>query len=268
MVNLDTMSPAAVPVDDLLRAVTALVKAANWTAAEQLLAAASVAVDDRYAQARLAITKAGIAVGRDQLLGQQTAVAAIDLAADAVAAAADDTMRWDIGMLRLRQLYFAAIESDGERDAAAVADLERTAVWLVETAPDEPRTGWACLFCGLIADNVRDDRPAAPVWYRRALRIAEKYDDDDLTWEVLRHLGDHDDDDAGDPVEARRKWEKSAWHAAKAGVVMGVLAQWTLLATLDRKQGDHAAADVRAKDIARWANAIGNERFQQQAERI
>lgn len=274
MVNLDTISPAAVPVDDLLRAVTALVKAANWAAAERLLTAVRVPADDRLAQAQLAITKAGIAVGRDQMLGQQTASAAIDLAADAVAATADDTLRWDISMLRLRQRYFAAILPPGGElrtgghDREVVADLERTAVWLVETAPDEPRTGWACFFRGLIADNLRGDRPAGPAWYRRALRIAEKYDDDDLAWEALRHLGDHDDDDAGDLLEARRKWEKSAWHAAKAGVVMGVLAQLTLLATLDRKEGNHAAADVRAKDISRWADAIGSERFQRQAERI
>jgi tetratricopeptide (TPR) repeat protein len=145
-----------------------------------------------------------------------------------------------------------------EPDPAGHARLGERAVAVRDSAPDDVSRGWAEFYLGLIADNVTGRRAAAPAHYQRALAVAEQ--DDLLMFEALRHLGDHDRDD-GDVALARERWERSTWHAARAGSVTGTLAQQLLLAVLARDRGDAAGAALLAGEVHRWADAVGASRL-------
>jgi tetratricopeptide (TPR) repeat protein len=265
---------SVVPTAQLVEAVGALTRAACWEAAESLLASATAT--DATSVAMMSLAAADIAILRDYKLGEHGGEQAIDRAAEAVTAIDNAKFRWEVGMMRLRQRYLSQIvTADGDwtlggegRDPEVVADLELTAEWLIDTAPSPSNAGQANFYRGLIADNIRGDRPAAPKWYERALSLAEEQQDHNLIWEALRHLGDHDEDDAGDLPEARRKWEKAAWHAARAGSVMGVLAQQLQLARLALREGNEAASDTLAAEVARWADALGSVGDKRRAENI
>jgi hypothetical protein len=89
---------------------------------------------------------------------------------------------------------------------------------------------------------------------RRAVRRGERV--------ARRCSGRHDE---GDAAHARDCWERSATHAARAGLVPGVLAQQPLLAQLARERGDEAGATAIAEEVRRWAAAIGATRLCDQA---
>lgn len=162
---------------------------------------------------------------------------------------------WDLAFLRLRHDYLSALR---EPDSPVVTDLRTRCGRLASEADSAVRVGWARLYLGLIADNLAGERDVAPGHYHAALEAG-------LTWEALRHLGDHDRD-GGDPESAARRWEQSAESAAREGRVPGTLAQQLLLAVLARDNGDASGAARLAGEVARWAGALGMTRLADQAE--
>jgi hypothetical protein len=239
-------------VDVVVAAALDLARAARWERAFALLDAVegerpSVAV----AAAEVAYEK-GWWGGREQ-------------AADRLAAAEKAAPPgWELEFLRLRFDYQGLVLASGTfepgpsgKDPAAVADLENRAGDLHRNAPGEIERGWAAMYRGLIADNVCADRRAAPRYYREALATGG---DDLLTWEALRHLGDHHNDD-GDRAAALDHWQRAAALGAAAGKVTGTLSQQMLLATLRRATGDEPAAAAIAAEVARWSAAIGATRL-------
>lgn len=55
---------------------------------------------------------------------------------------------------------------------------------------------------------------------------------------------------------------------ARAGTVSGTLSQQILLALLARDTGDAAGAKLLAREIARWADAIGAKNLAAQAKSL
>ena len=153
------------------------------------------------------------------------------------------------------------------KDPEAMADLRHRASELKEHAPDGRRAGWASMYLGLIADNVYGERDAAPAHYTVALREGEEHGDDFLAREALRHLGDHDHEH-GDHELAYERWARATELGARAGTVSGTLSQQILLALLARDAGDEAGARLLAREIARWADAIGAKNLAAQAKSL
>jgi hypothetical protein len=130
-------------------------------------------------------------------------------------------------------------------------------------APDDGRRGWAEMYLGLIADNLYDEREAAPAHYEIARTIGEA-GDDLLAREALRHLGDHDHDHGGHGL-ALERWRRATEYGARGGSVPGTLTQQLLLAVIARDRGDEAGAIALGEEIRRWAEAIGADRIAEQA---
>ncbi|MFC7273043.1 hypothetical protein ACFQS1_03525 [Paractinoplanes rhizophilus] len=89
---------------------------------------------------------------------------------------------WALDFLRLRHDYLRLIHPAGEtfqpgpwgKDPEAIAAIERQGELLRRTAPGRIEAGWAEMYLGLIADNVRADREAAPPHYEAALAASGK----------------------------------------------------------------------------------------------
>jgi len=250
----------------LLTAVDALRHAVRYDEALTLLDATRPTDDaDRLA---LLIARAEVVGQRDYTRG---APSAADHPLDAARALADrmgtdPTTSWDLGMLRLRRQYadelVGGIGPDG-RDQAVVAAMTAEAGRLRDVAPDDGRRGWALMCLGWFADNLRGARPEAPSLYAAALALGRQVDDALLVFEAQRHLGDHAHDD-GDHAGALAAWHDSTAAAARAGHVLGVLAQQLLLAVLARDAGDEAAAELLAGEVLRWADEVGADRLVEQ----
>lgn len=240
----------------LVAAARVLIRAAAFTEAADLLA--STASD----QPAVALLRAEIAVALDWYRGQQVADEALRAAAAFVGQ--DAVARWDLDALTVRHGYGRQLFAS-EKNAEIVEALSRQAEALSERAPDDGRRGWAEMYRGWIADNLREDRVAAPPHYRNALRSAEQTGDDYLRYEALRHLGDHSHDD-GDIAAATEQWEQSTESSARAGAVIGTLAQQLLLAQLAREAGDEAGALLLAREISRWTGALGLDRHRAMAD--
>lgn len=253
----DSSAPSVqVSTAALVAAARALIRGARFAEAADLLA--SVTSD----QAEVALLRAEVAVALDWYRGQQVGDEALQAAAAFVAQ--DAVARWDLDALTVRHGYGQQLFSS-EKDAGTVAALSRRAAELSDQAPDDGRRGWAEMYRGWIADNLREDRIAAPPHYRNALRSAEQTGDDYLRYEALRHLGDHSHD-AGDIAAARAQWERSTESGARAGAVIGTLAQQLLLAQLARETGDEAGALLLAREISRWTGALGLDRHRAMAD--
>jgi tetratricopeptide (TPR) repeat protein len=260
-----------VPIHLLIDAADALCRAGRWQQATELLDATTAATpDDR---ARLAVAVATAALESDLRSGTQLGPPRMATAAEAVRSPGQEAAAWDLAFLELRQAYFGQLFGDDEtlrfgpngRDPDDIAELRGRAERVRDQGPDERRRGWALMYLGLILDNIAGERDLAPTYYREALACAEPTGDDHLTFEALRHLGDHDHDD-GDHDRARERWERSTASAARAGLVAGTLAQQLLLAVLHRDSGDEAGAQALAQEIIRWAGAIDATFVRQQAE--
>ncbi|MEU0037564.1 hypothetical protein [Streptomyces sp. NPDC006333] len=283
---------AVVSTDELLAAARELRIAGRWERATALLDRAEVT--DARARVRLAVAAAEVALESDWFGG--TALAAARLAAaervfedttrdaaegvagtsvaeptEDIAGASHLDSRWDLDFLRLRHGYRQQLYVDGVfrlgpdgKDPAVLTSLRGFAVGLRDRAPDSVRRGWAEMYLGLIADNLFAERDFAPSHYEAALRAGE-FGDDLLSREALRHLGDHDHD-TGDPVRARERWTRATELGARAGTVPGTLSQQLLLAVLARDAGDDAGAAALAREVARWARAVGAVSVAAQAE--
>ncbi|PKV89284.1 hypothetical protein [Streptomyces sp. TLI_146] len=267
MTNTEMDKRSRVPVDEVIAAALELARGGRWRRAAGLLDA--TAPRDEESRARIALAAVEVALESDWFGG--TGLAAKRLAvAEEVAADLDADGRWDLAFLRLRHDYAGQIFVGGSfrlgpegKDAQELAEVRRRAASLRERAPDAVRAGWAEMYLGLIADNLFAERDAAPAHYAAALKAAG-HGDDRLAREALRHLGDHDHD-AGDPVRARERWERAAELGARAGLVPGTLSQQMLLAVLARTTGDTAGAEALAREIARWAGALGAVHIEAQA---
>jgi hypothetical protein len=264
-----TSALADIPLEEVIAAARDLAHGGRWHRAASLLDATIAA--GAQARALLALVAAEIALEGDWASGTSGASGRLSTAEEACATAdVDPGNRWDLAFLRLRHEYFDQIltpqgfrPGPEGKDAGVLADLRHRAGELRDLAPDLLRRGWAEMYLGLIADNLYDERDAAPAHYQAALRAGES-GDDLLVREALRHLGDHDHD-RGDRQLALERWGRAAAVGARAGAVPGTLSQQMLLAVLARDSGDEAGAAMLAREIARWATALGAERIQAQA---
>lgn len=239
----------------LVVAARALIRAARFAEAAELLD--STASD----QPAVAVARAELAVAVDWYRGEQLGQDALQAAEPAVVG--DPEATWDIDFLTVRHRYGQLFSAD--RDDQRLDDLRRQAEAVSDRAPDDQRRGWGELYRGFIADNLLEDREAAPPHYGNALRLAEETGDHYLMFEALRHLGDHSHDD-GDTALTQERWERSCESGARAGAIIGTLAQQLLLAQLAREAGDEAGALMLAREISRWAGALGADRHRAMAE--
>ncbi|WP_433364018.1 hypothetical protein ACQPZX_33225 [Actinoplanes sp. CA-142083] len=212
----------------------------------------------------IALAAAEVALEQDWWVGTDTAGERLDEAERAGA------QGWSLDFLRMRNDYLRLIHPPGEtfqpgpwgKDSDAILAVERGAELLLQTAPGPLEAGWAEMYLGLIADNLRADRESAPPHYEAALAAATG--DDLLAREALRHLGDHDHDH-GDHALALDRWRRATALGAGVGKVTGTLSQQLLLAVLARDAGDEAGAAALATEIQRWANALGATRVRDNA---
>jgi hypothetical protein len=263
------MTSTQVPIDAILKASRALTLAGRWSEAAALLDAVEP-TDDRT-RALLGLAAAESVV--ESAWYRTTSPASERL--DAVESLCETVelgpeRQWDLRFLRLRSDYQDALLGEGSfrlgpegKSEEMLAAIRSSGEDLSTQAPDEVRRGWAEMFLGLIADNLYDERDAAPAHYEIALTIGEA-DDDLLAREALRHLGDHDHDD-GDHELALERWQRSTECGARGGSVPGTLTQQLLLAVIARDRGDEAGAVALGEEIRRWAEAIGADRIAGQA---
>jgi tetratricopeptide (TPR) repeat protein len=254
-------------MDEVAAAAIELARGARWDRALALLDAAAeqAGQTDGEAYGRIALAAATVALDRDWWVGTDTAGMRL------AAAERAGVRGWQLDFVRLRRDYLRLIHPAGGtfqpgpwgKDPEVIADLERRAGELRRTAAGEVEAGWAEMYAGLVADNLRADRQAAPAHYEAALAAAGR--DDLLAREALRHLGDHDHDN-GDHAAALDRWQRATALGAGAGYVTGTLSQQLLLAVLARDAGDETAADVVAAEVARWAGALGATRIRVNAE--
>ncbi|MEU0409580.1 hypothetical protein ABZ307_17415 [Streptomyces griseorubiginosus] len=257
------IASTTVGLDQLLAAAHDLALAGRWERALGLLDSTDGASpDDR---ARLALAAAEVALLSDWFAGTELTAARADRA-EKEAPGAD----WDLGFIRLRHDYRCQLIRAGAfrpgpegKDPEALAGIRRDAHGLRDSAPDEVRRGWASMYLGLTVENLFAERAAAPTHYEDALRAGGAGGDDLLSREALRHLGDHAHD-AGDHERAVECWERATVLGARAGLVPGVLAQQLLLAVLARDTGDEPGARALAREVGRWAEAIGANRLHAQ----
>lgn len=222
-----------------------LMRAGRWDAATDLLTAARA--DDPAERRTLALALAEVAV--DQDFAQQTDHAPAALAA--VDEVADDSIAWDVMMLKLRKDYATALFGSGG-DGAELTERARR---LIDQAPDDRRRGAVSFYAGVMADNLIEQPDAAFAYYADALRLGEQTGDTLLMSYALRHLGDHAHT-AGDLTLARQHWERSTEQRQQVGHLLGALAQQTLLAVLLRDEGDADGSRAVATEINRWARQV------------
>jgi hypothetical protein len=278
---------AAVSIDEIIAAATALAWAARWDIAARLLTSAQAPGLDDATVRRLALARAAVSVHHDfRTDGARWAPAAMT-AAESAADPADPAGRRQLEQLRLQYDYEIMLTgSDGTprfgpqgHDPARLAGLAQRAEQLAaattdvttdvaaDTTTDMAGAGWAAFYRGLIADNLIGDRDGAPRWFARALDAAERADDDYLAGEALRHLGDHETE-SGDLTAARASWERSAELWAGIGNVTGVLAQQLLLADLAFREGNAPGGAAIAGEVSRWAGAAGLARYRSSADEL
>lgn len=261
----------------VLAAAQALMRAARWAEAGQLLASAVAwAAPVPAIEAEVALARAQIAVEVRQWQGTGDPAPALTAAADQAGRSGDADLVFDLGLLRLFHDYWAVLIPDDAnvpcsgpdgRDPQTLDDLDRRAQRLMETAPGPRRAARATFYAGLIADNRRAEPERAGQLFTRALAACRSVADDDYPAEALRHLGGCAQA-AGDLELARQRWERSAELAQGSGWVPLALAQQALLAELSAEEGDLASARTLAAEVRRWAAALGLGRLAAQAEAV
>jgi tetratricopeptide (TPR) repeat protein len=253
------MAQLAVPA--VITAAIQLMRAARWTAATDLLRAATA--DDPADRRALALALAEVAVDQDFALQTDQAGPELTAAAKALENLPDATSSWDLAMLHLRKDYSkelfrsdtTASGADARDQTKAVALIGR-ALHLSDEAPDDARRGLASFYAGVIADNLAVDQKAAFTHFTTALELGERSGDDLVASLALRHLGDHAHT-RGDLKLAREQWERSTELRQKVGHLLGALAQQALLAVLLRDEGNTAGARALATEVNRWSHQVG-----------
>jgi tetratricopeptide (TPR) repeat protein len=256
------MTMAEITAGLLAAAARSLMRAGQFTQAAELLDATAAA--DAGERAVLDVAAAEVGVDRDFWCRTASAEAVLARAAESVASAAGDrTLGWDLDMQRLRHDYFAELFTpDGTRsgpdgrDPAVIGDLAARARRLRELAPDGGRAAAATFYAGVVEDNLREDHTAAEALFAEALAAAEDAGADLTVSEALRHLG-YWTGQHGDTALAREQWERATRLRQRAGAIPYVLAQYLVLAELDRDEGDVARARTLAGEVRHWALALG-----------
>jgi hypothetical protein len=181
---------------------------------------------------------------------------------------------FDLDLLRLFADYWTELEPGdgtaphfGPADPAVLEDLRERAGRLAATAPDGRRAARAAFYAGLVADNLRGEPDRAEALFTEALSACRPGADDDFAAEALRHLGGSAEA-AGDAGLARKRWERSAELAQRAGWLPLAPAQQALLAELAAADGDSAGASLLAGEVRRWAAAVGLRRLEAQASAV
>jgi tetratricopeptide (TPR) repeat protein len=266
---------AEIDVRRLTAAARALMLAGRWAQAAGLLEDASAASPAE--RAVLAVAQAEVAVDQDFWVRTNLGSSALERASTAAAdAAADPSVGFDLEFLRLKhdytgELFGAAGDAPRfgpqGRDVKVIDRLASRAASLRASAPDSERATAATFYAGLIEDNLRGDGDAARSIFASALTAAEEAGDDLTVSDALRHLGYHASE-AGDAGQARQMWERSAEQRQRAGAVPYVLSQQLLLAGLARDTGDPDAARTVAREVGRWAHALGVTLLESQAAEI
>lgn len=243
----------SIELEQVVRAARELAKAARWQTAASLLDGAKA--DSPEDQAAIALASLEVAIEGDWFGGTNQA-------RERLKVARSHGSGWDLEFMELRIDYRSTIMRDGGfvpgpegKDPQTMAELRRRAGRLRDEAPDGTRRGWAEMYLGLIADNVFAEQDVAPAHYEKALEAGEA-GDPFLAREALRHLGGHDHEN-GNAERALQRWGRATELGARAGTVSGTLSQQLALAGLARDTGDAAGAALLAREIARWADAIG-----------
>jgi hypothetical protein len=264
----------------VLAAARGLMQAAQWELAERLLAATEPG--DAAGRAALALARAQGAVELRQWRGKGDPALALD-AAEAAAKEDGEDAVLDAELLRLFSDYWAELmpgdptphSGPAGRDPAILAGLSdragrlaaRTSSQATGTDPAAParrRAARAAFYAGLVADNLCGEAERAEALFSESLTWCRPRADDDYAAEALRHLGGSAQA-AGDLPLARQRWEQSAELAQRAGWLPLALAQQAVLAELMAEEGDGAAAVAFAREVHRWANALGLGRHAAQA---
>jgi len=267
----NAVNSVTVPLDEVIAAARELSRGSRPDRALSLLDAAAASASSPRDRALLALAAGEIALEGAYSRDTGHAPARVRAAEQAFAAADHDPgSRWDLDFLLLRRDYRDQILDGGTfqpgpdgKDPYVLADIRRRGGELSAAAPDDGRRGWAEFYLGVIADNLFAERDVAPAHYQAALRASDA-GDDLLAREALRHLGDHDHDN-GDHELALDRWQRATVLGARAGAVTATLSQQLMLAVLARDAGDEAGATALAREISRWAGAIGATRLQAQA---
>lgn len=256
------MTEATVPVTTLVDAARALHRAARFTEAAALVASATGAETNPA----LALARAEVTVMADYFHRRETDPEVLRRTETVITVHGSGEDAWDLDLLRLRHAYYLRLLRHPlpEPDPARDEQLRHRAETVRDSAPDDHRRAVPELLLGWIADNVLGDRATAPAHYAAALRAGEEHGDDYVVFEALRHLGDHDHD-AGDHELTRQRWQRSAFHAARAGLVGPNLLQLLLVAVSLRDRGDEAGARALATEVVRWSDAIGLDRVRDMA---
>jgi tetratricopeptide (TPR) repeat protein len=247
----------------VLESATALMRSGRWDEATRLLEA-TTPTDPAEAVA-LAATRAEVAVDQDFAQVRDTADPFLELFEKALTESPDETLHWDLAMLKLRKTYgralFARAQMDdgGGRDGGGAGELGRRlaeqADALREAAPDDARAGHATFYAAMIADNLRALPEEAFAHLTTAFELGERSGDKMVISLALRHLGDHAHT-AGDLKLARVHWERSTELRQQIGHLLGALAQQTLLAVLTRDEGNPLGAAAMATEINRWSRQV------------
>jgi tetratricopeptide (TPR) repeat protein len=266
---------ADIDVGRLTAAARALMLAGRWTQAAGLLE--DVTAANPAERAVLAVAQAEVAVNQDFWTRTNSGSPALARACAAVAdAGAGSLVAFDLEFHRLTHDYADELfGADGDvpgfgppgRAPEVIEGLAARAASLRASAPDQGRAAAATFYAGLIEDNLRGDGEAARSMFAAALKAAEEARDDLTTSDALRHLGYHLSE-AGDAGQARQMWERSAEQRQRAGAVPYVLSQQLLLAGLARDTGDPDTARTVAREVGRWAHALGVTILESQAAEI
>jgi tetratricopeptide (TPR) repeat protein len=252
-----------IALSTVLQSATALMRSGRWDDATQLLEAVTPA--DPAENLALTAARAEVAVDQDFAQVQDTAHPLLDLFEKALTESPDDTLRWDLDMLKLRKTYGAALfarlqtnaEGEGGEPAGGAGDLGtelgEQADALRAAGPDDSRAGHAAFYAGVIADNLRELPHEAFAYYTSAFELGERSGDKMVISLALRHLGDHAHT-AGDLKLARVHWERSTELRQQIGHLLGALAQQTLLAVLTRDEGNPLGAAAIATEVNRWSH--------------
>ncbi|GAB3425640.1 hypothetical protein [Flindersiella endophytica] len=234
-------------------AVTALMRAGQFDLGANLLAA------DDSADPVILLARAELELERDFWLrtnSSEPAVAALEAAADR---SGDPELRWEVGLLRLRQDYSRRLFDDtgafvrpDRHSAELKASFAERAATIHATAPSTgPGRGWAAFWRGIVTENVVGDPSGADPHYSEALAVGEQQGNDILTSYALRHLGAH-----ADPETARDYHLRSRRLRQAAGFVPGALAEQLMLAELEIEAGQGETGRVLAAEVHEWATAL------------
>jgi hypothetical protein len=205
------------------------------------------------------LARAELELERDFWLRTNGSDPALAAAAEAAERSSDPALRWEVGLLRLRQDYGRAFLGDGgafvrpdAHSAELKAEFTERAATLHATAPSPGRAGWAAFWRGIVTENIAGDDSGADPHYAEALALGEQHGDDILTSYALRHLGAH-----ADPETARDYHVRSRRLRQVAGFVPSALAEQLMLAELEIQAGQGETGRVLAGEVCEWATALG-----------